>query len=82
VFASASAPEWAPKASLPELYVDGFDAEQIWGQLEAAAGPTLKHLRKRLKPMNENLVLLDEETEAALDGEPHNWEYHRHHLRG
>ena len=68
-FALAAAPEWAPKTSLPELYVDGFDAEQIWGQLEAAAGPQLKQLRKRMKPLDESITLLDEETEAVLDGE-------------
>ena len=49
--------------------MEGFDTEQIWGQLEASCGPALKQLRKNLKGLGPDFVLLDEETEAALDGE-------------
>ena len=49
--------------------MEGFDTEQIWGQLEAACGPALKQLRKKLKSLGPDVVLLDKETDAALDGE-------------
>ena len=55
-------------AALPELYIDGFDAEQIWLQLELAAGPALKRARKLLKKAGEEPLLLTPETEEAIDG--------------
>ena len=47
---------------------DGFDAEQIWLQLELAAGPALKRARKLLKKAGEEPLLLTPETEEAIDG--------------
>ena len=58
----------AGDAVLPELYVDGFDAEQIWGQLDAFSGPALKRLRKQVKRLGPDILLLDPETEEALEG--------------
>lgn len=57
-------------AGLPELHVEGFEAEQIWGQLEASSGPTLKHLRRKFRKLGEDIALLDANTESALDGAP------------
>jgi U3 small nucleolar RNA-associated protein MPP10 len=54
--------------ALPELYIDGFDAEQIWLQLELAAGPALKRARKLLKKAGEEPMLLTPKTEDAIDG--------------
>lgn len=67
-FSSSTAPAWGKPSGLSELHVDGFDTEQIWGQLEASCGPALKQLRKKLKLLSSDFALLDEETEAALDG--------------
>ena len=53
---------------LPELHVDGFDTEQVWGQLDSSAGPSLKQLRKRFRSLGQDFVLLDRSTEEALDG--------------
>lgn len=55
-------------AVLPELYIEGFDAEQIWLQLELSAGPALKRMRKLLKKAGQDLELLNPETEEAIDG--------------
>jgi hypothetical protein len=33
-----------PRAKLPQLYVDGFDAEQIWAELELQRGAVLSHV--------------------------------------
>ncbi len=57
-----------PAAVLPELYIEGFDAEQIWLQLELAAGPALKRARKLLKKAGQEPELLTPETEEAIDG--------------
>lgn len=53
---------------LSELYVDGFDSEQIWGQLDASTKPSLKRARKQIKKLEGGVNLLDDETESALDG--------------
>jgi hypothetical protein len=53
---------------LPELYVDGFDAEQIWLQLDLAIKPALKRARKLLSKAGQDPVLLTREAEDALDG--------------
>ena len=58
----------ADDAVLPELYVDGFDAEQIWGQLDAFSGLALKRLRKQVKRLGPDILLLDPKTEEALEG--------------
>ncbi|PSC76514.1 U3 small nucleolar ribonucleo MPP10 [Micractinium conductrix] len=57
----------ADAAVLPELYVEGFDAEQIWLQLELAAAPALRRARKLLKKAGEAPALLSPETEAEID---------------
>lgn len=56
---------------LPELYVEGFDAEQIWLQLEAASVPALKRAQRLLKKIGPAPRLLAPETEEAVDGEDH-----------
>jgi hypothetical protein len=57
-------------AMLPqELYVEGFDAEQIWLQLEAQSGGALKRARRLLKKAGEEPQLMLPEMEEALDGE-------------
>ena len=65
---ASTVPAPADDAVLPELYVDGFDAEQIWGQLDAFSGPALKRLRKQVKRLGPDILLLDPETEEALEG--------------
>ena len=55
-------------SALPELYVEGFDAEQIWLQLELAAAPALKRARKLLKRAGRDPLLLTAEMEEAVDG--------------
>ncbi|KAL4859859.1 Nucleolar GTP-binding protein 1 [Chlorella vulgaris] len=54
-------------SALPKLYVDGFDAEQIWLQLELATGPALKHARRLLKKATRVSQLMTSETEEAID---------------
>ena len=54
--------------ALPELYVDGFDVEQIWGQLDNHTGPALKRARKLLKKLTPDMRLVDPDMEAALAG--------------
>lgn len=58
----------ASPGALPELYIEGFDAEQIWLQLELAAGPALKRARKLLRKVGQEPQLLTPETEEAIDG--------------
>lgn len=61
--------EAAAAAELPEeLYVDGFDAEQIWLQLEAHCGAALKRARRLLRKAGEEPSLMLPEMEEALDG--------------
>ncbi|CAI5528981.1 unnamed protein product [Closterium sp. Naga37s-1] len=43
----------APEKKLPGLFVDGFDSEQIWCQLDLALAPTLPRIRRRLKRAEE-----------------------------
>ncbi|CAI5467367.1 unnamed protein product [Closterium sp. Yama58-4] len=42
-----------PERKLPGLFVDGFDSEQIWCQLDLALAPTLPRIRRRLKRAEE-----------------------------
>ena len=58
----------AAAGALPELYIDGFDAEQVWLQLELAAGPALKRARRLLKKAGRAPELLTAEMEEAIDG--------------
>jgi U3 small nucleolar RNA-associated protein MPP10 len=57
----------ADASLLPELYVDGFDAEQIWLQIDLQSGPLIKKARKLLKKVGPNASLLTEETEEMLE---------------
>ncbi|CAI6011772.1 unnamed protein product [Closterium sp. NIES-65] len=43
----------APERKFPGLFVDGFDSEQIWCQLDLAMAPTLPRIRRRLKRAEE-----------------------------
>lgn len=58
----------AASGALPELYIQGFDAEQIWLQLELAAGPAFKRARRLLKKAGQEPELLTPEMEEAIDG--------------
>lgn len=52
-----------------ELYVDGFDAEQIWLQLEMHSEGALKRARRLFKKAGDVPRLVLPEMEEALDGE-------------
>lgn len=45
---------FSPKSPLDQLLVDGFDAEQIWQQIDLQSQPLLSTLRRRLKQLVEN----------------------------
>ncbi|XP_054822683.1 M phase phosphoprotein 10 [Prosopis cineraria] len=45
---------FSKKSPLDELLVDGFDAEQIWQQIDLQSQPLLPTLRRRLKQLEEN----------------------------
>ncbi|CAJ1943832.1 unnamed protein product [Sphenostylis stenocarpa] len=45
---------FCPKSPLDQLLVDGFDAEQIWQQIDIQSQPLLSTLRRRLKQLAEN----------------------------
>lgn len=66
--AGGSGKRGAAASQLPELYVEGFDAEQIWLQLELGAAPALRRARKLLKKVGQQPRLMTEETEEAIDG--------------
>jgi hypothetical protein len=55
-------------AQQEELYVDGFDAEQVWLQLDMAAAPALKKARRQLRKAAGAERLVPEDVEEALDG--------------
>ncbi len=65
----AAADGAAPAASLPQLHVQGFDAEQIWGQLDMQSGPLLKRIKRLMSRAGEAPALLQPQAEAQLDGE-------------
>lgn len=66
--ARASSEAITSTTALSELYVDGFDSEQIWGQMDASTKPALRKARRKIKKFDLGLKLLDTETEDALDG--------------
>lgn len=66
--AAGTAAAAAGPGALPELYIEGFDAEQIWLQMELAAAPALKRARKLLRKVGQEPQLLTPETEEAIDG--------------
>ncbi|XP_027330177.1 U3 small nucleolar ribonucleoprotein protein MPP10 isoform X2 [Abrus precatorius] len=45
---------FAPKSPLDQLLVEGFDAEQIWQQIDLQSQPLLSTLRRRLKKLAKN----------------------------
>lgn len=51
------------------LYVEGFDAEQIWLQLDMLSAPALKKARKLMRKAEGIEKLIPEDVEEALDGE-------------
>ena len=51
----------------PSLYVDGFDPEQIWLQLDMLSVPALKRVRKQLKKVERITTLVSPDVEEALD---------------
>ncbi|KFM22946.1 U3 small nucleolar ribonucleoprotein MPP10 [Auxenochlorella protothecoides] len=57
----------APAGALPELYVDGFDPEQIWLQLDMLGALALKRVRRLLKKTREDFDLLTPDSAEALD---------------
>jgi hypothetical protein len=71
---AAAAPPPPPPPQQPpaqsELYVEGFDPEQIWLQLDMAAVPALKLARRQLRKAGDVASLLPADVEAALDGAP------------
>ena len=50
------------------LYVDGFDAEQIWLQLESMVPPLRRRAQRLSKHISPDAKLLDTDTEQDLDG--------------
>ena len=45
---------FSPKSPLDQLLVDGFDAEQIWQQIDLQSQPLLSSLRRRVKQLAKN----------------------------
>ena len=50
------------------LHVEGFDAEQIWAQLEPQAAALSSRARRLIKAVPPSTVLTTKETELDLDG--------------
>ena len=50
------------------LYVDNFDAEQIWLQLESAVPLLNRSAHRLLKDIGPEATLIDARTEQELDG--------------
>ena len=64
---SAKTPTPAPPRKTP-LHVEGFDAEQIWAQLEPQAAALSSRARRLIKAVPPSTVLTTKETELDLDG--------------
>ena len=66
---------------LPELYVEGFDSEQIWGELQLQHGALLSGLQKKLKKIESLASKAAAEDAAAApqseDGESDNDDDHQ-----
>lgn len=50
------------------IFVDGFDAEQIWLQLDAITTPALNHIKRVFKKNKDIERVVPEDVEEALDG--------------
>ncbi|XP_057995248.1 M phase phosphoprotein 10 isoform X2 [Hevea brasiliensis] len=63
---------YAPKSPFDQLLTDGFDAEQIWQQIDLLSQPLLSTLRRQVKHLEkhpeESKIVLKKENEF-LDGE-------------
>ena len=66
--AAASTGKSTARPILPQLYVEGFDAEQIWLQLEMQSEGALKRARRLFRKAGEVPRLVPPEMEEALDG--------------
>ena len=64
---AVSAKEPTP-ASQKKLHVEGFDAEQIWAQLESQAAVLSLRARRLIKAVPQTTMLTTKETEQDLDG--------------
>lgn len=54
---------------MPELHVEGFDAEQIWLQLDMASAQLVRRAKRLLKKAGTEPSLLTPETEEDLTGQ-------------
>lgn len=63
---------YAPKSPFDQLLTDGFDAEQIWQQIDLLSQPLLSTLRRQIKHFEKHpeelKIVLDDENKL-LDGE-------------
>ena len=59
----------ATPGALTELHVDGFDAEQIWLQLDMASAQLVRRAKRLLKKAGTDPSLLTPETEEDLTGQ-------------
>ena len=55
--------------TLAELHVEGFDAEQIWLQLDMASAQLVRRARRLLKKAGTDPALLTPEREQDLTGQ-------------
>lgn len=62
-----SVPE-SSKSSKFRFYVDGFDAEQIWLQLDTICKPALRHIKRTLHKCRDVDAVIPDDVEEALDG--------------
>ena len=53
---------------MPQLHVEGFDAEQIWLQLDMASAHVVRRARRLLKKAGNEPELLTPEMDEDLEG--------------
>lgn len=58
----------AALSMVPELHVEGFDAEQIWLQLDMASAQLVRRAKRLLKKAGSEPSLLTPEIEEDLSG--------------
>lgn len=64
-------PEFCPgtsKMQQSSIYVDGFDAEQVWLQLDTISNTAMNHAKRVLKRHSKIDRVIPEDVEEALDG--------------
>ena len=54
--------------SLPELYTDSLDAEQIWLQLDMQLGGVLKRVKRLMRKAGDIEQFINPDMEVALKG--------------